>query len=344
MRDVLKILLFADNRPGHVQLAEGVIAAISHCRPVDVLRVDVARSVLFPNRLLARLLTTAINKKWLLSVAYNVDVNRLEGRELIVSSGGNTLGANILAARLLGAVNIFYGSLRQFDPLDIALALTSYEHHTTHPNIVAALKPSSLDPDEFPAYTSVDEVPRTLGVLIGGDGSGLFYTQEDWIGLLNFCQCFHDAFASKFIVANSRRTPHKTSDLIAQFAARNGAFVEFIDVRTAGPGTLPPLFAQSEVVLASADSSSMVSEAIWLRRPTLALYPMNGRLEHAEAVYRAQLVTKGHLAEISIEDLTPRSVLTHLTALTPMRNNPRQSLADLLRKRLPTLFGDLPSS
>lgn len=338
MTDTLQVLLLADDRPGHIQLSEGIIAAVAKCRPVDVLRRNVTRSPLFPNRLLAPLVATRQMPEKLLRIVFGLDAASLRGCGLVVSAGGNTLAANILAARSLGVPNLFYGSLRQYNPRDFSIAFTSYEHQATRSNIVPALKPSRLDPDAFPLPTRAGMPLRTVGLLLGGDGSGLEFDDKDWTDILALCVRMHDASGTRFLVANSRRTPAAVSDRIAAAANHEPAIAEFVDVRSAGPGTLPPLFTRSEAVLASADSSSMVSESIWLRRPTLALYPRAGILEKSEQTYRAQLAAQGLLAEIPIAQATPAAVAAQLQRLTPLRHNPLDALAEIVRKHLPDIL------
>lgn len=334
----LRILLLADDRPGHYQLSEGIIAAIAKRRAAETSRIEVRRRAMLPGRLLAWLLARRAGAAALLRAGYGLDPAALPSCDLVVSAGGNTLAANVLAARLQNVPNIFYGSLRRYDPADFAIAFTSYEHQATHPRIVPQLKPSQRDPDDFPLPSPAVEGGRTVGLLIGGDGSGLRFGERDWDDVFGLCAALHARDGSRFVVTNSRRTPAAVGDRLKAIAAERAWLQEFIDVRTAGAGTLGPLFARASAVLVTADSSSMVSEAVWLRRPTLALAPRAGALDDAEATYRRQMTMQGLLANLPIAGTSAADVETAFARLTPLRDNPMDALGGLIEARLPRLF------
>src|SRR5207244_39855 len=88
-------------------------------------------------------------------------------------------------ARIRAVPNVFYGSLRLFDPHDFSIVLTSYARNAGLPNHVLALKPARLDPDRLrPAHTDKTSAPRTIGLLMGGDAGPIAYTAADWTRLL----------------------------------------------------------------------------------------------------------------------------------------------------------------
>ena len=60
--------------------------------------------------------------------------------------------------------------------------------------------------------------------------------------------------------------------------ARDDSVVDnFIDFRTAGPGTLPQIFAKSDAIVSTEDSSSMISEAVSARLPVIGVSPRAAR-------------------------------------------------------------------
>ena len=60
----------------------------------------------------------------------------------------------------------------------------------------------------------------------------------------------------------------------------------FIDYRTAGPGTLPEVFATAEVIVCTEDSSTMISEAVSARLPVVGVAPAAHRFTDEEEAYR----------------------------------------------------------
>ena len=150
-------------------------------------------------------------------------------------------------------------------------------HHMT------PLMPVPLDPDCFPRATDVelgpDRPPRTAGLLIGGNAGTFRYQPHEWRRLLDVITDLHAQHGIRWIVSNSRRTPAAVSDEIARRGGDAGGPIAcFIDVRAQGPGSLQQFFTQAEVVVCTANSSSMITEAVWLRRPAIAVAPLQWRL------------------------------------------------------------------
>lgn len=340
----LQVLLLSDGRPGHYSLAEGTVTAIARLRDVELRRLQVERPWWLPARVLSLLVNSGIAPEVLLKRVYGVQPSRLGTPDLIVSAGGDTLAANVAASRLTGASNIFYGSLRRYRPRDFTLVLTSYAEQEKEANRLMTLKPSSLDPDEAdsPSKRAVRPAgmpPRMAGLIVGGNAGTVKYSDADWRELLVFIAQCSEAWGTRWIVANAPRTPDLVSGLLAGMAGAGTAVERFIDVRRSGPGTLGPLLAQSEVILCTGDSSTMLSECVWMRRPVVAVTPRGWSLPANEASYRAWLADNGWTRQLAIAELEPELLLDALNEITPLETNPLDRLAAELKARLPLLQG-----
>ncbi len=342
----LKVLLISDGRPGHFNLSEGIVAAMARRRSVQVARVEVKRRKLVSGYVGAGLFRAGVSPAWVLHLAHGLVGTDVPVADVIVSAGAETLPANVAAARLFGVPNIFYGSLRAYSPAWFELVLTSYAAQVADPHPVMTLKPSRLDPDSLPVLAARGwgeyRPPTVAGLLIGGDsGSGRFEA-SDWSGLLDLVAMTHASWGTRWIVANSRRTPGVVSDRFADVAGQlAGPMARFIDVRSTGSGTLRELFASAEMVAVTADSSSMLSEAVWSRRPTVALAPRNHVLTPMEEAYRRHMEHAGYCRSLAIREATPAHLLAALSTITPLADNPLEALADLLERRVPILLGDI---
>ncbi len=340
----LRILILSDGRPGHYHLSEGIAAAIGRRRATEIIRTDVRRRG--PGRLAAMLVNRGTPPARVLSLIHGLDHQRVPKVDLIVSAGAETLAANISLAKLTGALNIFYGSLRQFRGEDFSLVLSSYAQHASHPRVAVALKPSPLDPDTLrlqgrQSRPGPDRPPGIAGLLIGGDAGGISYRGSDWKKLLGFLEVSHETLGMRWVVSNSRRTAPEVSDALTGWARRREGPIEaFIDVRGAGSGTLAQVFEQAEMVLVTDDSSSMVSEAIWVRRPVLGVAPERCRFTPEEQGYRTFLAERGWYRSLPIAALTPDQVLATISEVVPLAENPLDRLAGLLSERLPQLFAE----
>ncbi|HKZ97381.1 MAG TPA: ELM1/GtrOC1 family putative glycosyltransferase [Hyphomicrobiaceae bacterium] len=344
----LKALLLSDGRPGHYHLAEGIIAAVVHRHPVETVRLEIRRRRWMPGRVLAALMGAGAGPAALLRLGYGLSSRSLPAAGLVVSAGGDTLAANIGAAKVLAVPNIFYGSVRRFSPEDFALVLTSHARHGERARHVRTLKPSPADPDAMPPLAPAARGGQKLavaGLLVGGDTTTIRYTSGDWERLVAFLRAMSAAAGTRWIVSNSRRTPPMASAALSRLAAEpESPVLRFIDVGSAGAGTLGELFARSEAILCTVDSSSMVSEAVWLRRPVLAIAPAEAALPANEQEYRDYLETNGWTRSLAIADLTPAIVLDELGRVTPLASNPLDLLAATLKEKLPQLFPDAPSA
>jgi hypothetical protein len=107
-----------------------------------------------------------------------------------------------------------------------------------------------------------------------------------------------------------------------------------IDVRRTGTGTLERLFAASDAVVCTADSSSMLSEAVWARRPVLAVAPAAMTLPADEQGYRCYLEANGWARMLPIAELTPERALAGLATLRPLTENPLDRLGRVLAEKL----------
>jgi mitochondrial fission protein ELM1 len=339
----LSALLLCDSRPGHYHLAEGVITAARRLKPVHVVRLEVRRGA-WPGKVLAAAVNAGLSPRKLLSVVYGLDPQKLPQAQLIVSAGGETLAANAVAARLLGAANVFYGSLRGFRPECFSLVLTSYARYASRPRHAMALKPSSIDPAMLPARSGLDKLgrarpPRVAGLLIGGDAGGFSYASDDWSRLIGFLGETRQAWGTQWIVSNSRRTPTAVSDGISPLVGgADSPIAEFIDVRALGAGTLRGVLERAEAIVCTDDSSTMVSEAISALLPAVGVTPVRSTFTEDERGYRTFLAANGWYRSLPIKELTPDRYLAELEKIRPLAENPLDWLAAILQQRLPGLF------
>ena len=341
----LKIIFLADTRPGHYHLAEGVIAAIRRLRPVKVTRILAERRWIVPTRWLRR----RINAKGffpprMLRMAYRIEADELPSADLVVSAGGETQMPNICVTRFLGVPNIYCGSLlRGLGPENFSLVISSYDRDAGSPRHVVMLKPSAIDPDALGRPASVPRYgsegpPRLAGLLIGGNAGPFRFSRAEWERLLDFARAVSKAWDTRWLVSTSRRTPDFVGDLVAELAKDTSVIERFIDYRTAGPGTLPQLFAKAEVIVCTEDSSTMISEAVSARLSVIGVAPAEHRFTDEESAYREFLLRHGWCRVLPIAELSPETFAQALAEIEPIQENPLDALAAKLNERLPQLF------
>lgn len=336
----LTALLLADDRPGHYHLSDGVIAAARRIRPVEVVRLQIRRR--WSGRLLAYLSNSGMPAAWLLRSAYGLSPSAIPAADCIISAGAETLGANISIARVTGAPNVYYGSLRRYVPGSVRLVLTSYASQCHLPGHVMVLKPSALTREAFAlAGRRLEQgiIPQHLGLLIGGDSGECRFEASDWEKLLVLMEQSHEASGIRWVVSNSRRTPAEVSDMIAARAKSGSDMISaFVDVREAGPGTLSRVLERVQAVVCTDDSSTMISECISAGFAVVGARPRRADFIPEEQDYRQYLFDNGWYRSVAIADLSPDTVLTELGLIEPLTEEPLDRLASILRARLPQLF------
>jgi uncharacterized protein len=341
----LKIIFLADTRPGHYHLAQGVIAALARLRPVEVSRIEVKRKWIVPTRWLRRRITAkTFFPPRMLRMAYRIDAYALPKADLVVSAGGETQMPNICVARFLQIPSIFCGSLlRGLGPENFDLIVSSYDRDAGSDRHMVVLKPSAIDPDalgrpaQVPRY-GPDRHPKLAGLLIGGNAGPFRYRRKEWDRLLAFAADVSKAWGTRWLISTSRRTPDFVADRIAALVQDGSVVEHYIDYRTAGPGTLPQLFATADVIVCTEDSSTMISEAVSARLPVIGVAPAAHRFTDEEQNYRAFLVANNWCRVLPIAELTPNLFARALSEIEPIAENPLDALAARLKERLPELL------
>jgi mitochondrial fission protein ELM1 len=341
----LKVIFLADTRPGHYHLAEGVIAAIARLRPVEVTRIEVKRKWIVPTRWLRRRINAeSFYPPRMLRMAYRIQADELPKADLVVSAGGETQMPNICVTRLFDVPNIFCGALlRGLGAENFSLVISSYDRDATSPRHMVVLKPSAIDPDALGRPASIPRYgpgnhPHLAGLLIGGNAGPIRYRAGEWERLLDFAKLLSQAWGTRWLISTSRRTPGHVADKVAELARDQSVVERFIDYRTAGPGTLPEIFGEAEMIVCTEDSSTMVSEAVSARLPVIGVAPAAHRFTDEESAYRAFLVRNNWSRVLPIAALTPDTFAAALSEIEPIKENPLDALAARLKERLPALF------
>jgi mitochondrial fission protein ELM1 len=343
--DPLKVFLLSDDYPGHFNFAHGVLAAMRRIRPLTVEERSVRGLVSYRMRAVRPLVSGGpAALRLALKLGYGIDARDIPKVDLVISGGGDTIAGNVALARLLGVPNIFCGSLRGGLRLDqFSLVVTSYEEKVDHPRHIGTLKPSVFGPELFkrpsePVRYGTGNPPKLAGFLIGGDSGKFRYRREDWASLLSFIRTLSAAWGTRWLISTSRRTPDFVADAVADMATDKTLVDELVDFRTAGAGTLRPIFERAEIVVCTSDSSSMLSEAIAVHLPVVGILPAAHGFKEKEGTYRKMMEEKGWARFIPLAELEVDRFSEALGKVQPPKENHLDRLADQIRKKLPLLF------
>lgn len=332
----LRILIVSDGRPGHYRQSEAIAAAIARRRNIETSRVEVRLGKAIPRALAPRLARLLPPRAYLI-IAHGLSEKDFPACDLVVSAGAVTFGANIALAKLRGIPNVIAGSLRGLDPHDVSLTLLPYARARELPNHACLIKPAAIDPAALPkarawaGFASGED--RTLGVLVGGPTANAAFVAPDWerlAGLLGKCAA---APGVALRVATSPRTPEAAYAALA--ALKERANVRVIDFRVAGPGSAGPVY-ECDAMLVTSDSMSMITEAVAAQRPAIALRPAATK-PHADDEAVAMLAADNYLRVLALDEASPAALDEAFAAITPMRENHLDVLAETVLSRIGAL-------
>lgn len=329
---VTRVLLISDGRPGHYRQSEGVVAALKRRGPVAVDRIELKTRLPLPKGFIPKL-GRLLPARSVLRL-HGIDPDAISRPDLIVSSGGATLGANVALAKVLDVPNVFSGSTRGF-PLDgFSLVLTPYPSVARPPVVMSGAKPTPFDPDRSPPPRAISTAgamrAARISLLVGGPTPTADFRAGDWVRLAALIENLIERWDCRVTIATSPRTPDQAYAALKPAIDRHAGAVSIIDFRTAGLGSIDAAF-DCDVMLVTSDSMSMMTEAALSRRPAIALAP---EITHAhrddEAV--AGLVAERWLAVLPLAGLDAQRVAATAAKLTPLADNHLDRLASLVAR------------
>lgn len=255
----------SDGKPGHDNQSRGLVAALARRRSVQehVLEpLDARRAV------------------WHLLRRRYPEAEALPSPDLIVGAGHATHGALLAARRARGGRTVVL--MRPSLPLSW-FDLCVIPAHDRPPQRANVLVTRGALNAVTPA-TAKD--PDAGLILIGGPSR---HYQWDAQNLLTQIRAITAAGSPQWLVATSRRTPQATETALRELESER---VRLVPWRDTEPGWLPDQLARASVVWISADSVSMVYEALTAGAACGLLHvPAKGRSRISRGI--DQLVEQG---------------------------------------------------
>ena len=323
----LRILVVSEGVPGHDRSSLGIVAAIERHRTVATLLLPVKetrRGSRRVKRMLARVLPFSVFWRSFYDIGDRINAANPIARtnaipegsfDLVLSTGPATAAANIALARHFGAKNIYFG-FPQWPVTGAFTLLLCPAAAGRHPNVAYALRPSELDATTLPKPRPlIFDAPRNAAILIGGDTKHYRYTEADFRLLAErIVAVSRDLPQLRWTVFDSRRTPEKPFAAFVQFVAASGAPVDVVSYAAGGLLSNKQAF-ESDLLLVTADSMSMISEAIAGGRPTGVIFPEDYSAPKRDAREHATLLSQRRLFRLSFSDLSKENLAAGAAAL-----------------------------
>ena len=276
-----RVLILSDGRPGHFNQSLAVADAIRELEKVEVTYIDIKMKKL-GKYLLRILLNSKLIRDFLIG-KFSLETVKLfyEGYEfierpdVIISAGKETSILNALLSLMHGSKNIFIGNPKKLDNHLFTMILTVLDLGFDN-QIVLDVAPTRSYNGDLTAFTktyNLNTNDKYATLLIGGDGSGYHYSEEDIKELIAFVNATSDEI--QWLVTTSRRTPIWYEEKMEK-EMKSACFIAF----NKNPQKVVAGFLElSSIVFVTEESASMVSEGVASRKPVVTLAPKNYTLD-----------------------------------------------------------------
>ncbi|WP_226582164.1 ELM1/GtrOC1 family putative glycosyltransferase [Acuticoccus sediminis] len=322
-----RVIVLTDGVAGHDRTSAGVLAALARHRTLDTRWIAMRERRPMSRRLHRITAAMRAPQAWL---KRNVDLAEAppETADIVVSTGPSTAATNIALARLLGAKNIYCGFAKR--PQFGVTALLTPVPSSARCAILTP-RPTDIDATALRQPTPLREPgPKRLALLFGGESKHYAYTERDMLTLARALRGILDAEPEWSLIAfDSRRTSTALFETFATTLAPDGERVRVVRYAEAGLASNTEAF-EADIVLVTADSLSMVTEAVASGRPTLViaaddyLGPRRDRSE-LDALEQQRLIARTRFGALDRKSLTlppappPQSQPVALSAILASR-------------------------
>jgi len=300
-----KVLILSDSRAGHFNQSLAVVEAIKSFASVEEVYIEVKVKKI-GKYLLRILLNSKMGRKLFENRPSSKLIQRFyagyawDGKpDIIISSGKDTSLLNAMLALMYGSTNFFIGNPKKLDH-NLFSAVFSVLDLGFDNQIVLNVAPTrsySGDLATFAATYDLNPQYEYYTLLIGGNGSGYRFEEEDIDALIAFVNATADKV--KWLVTTSRRTPEAYERKMEK-EMQAECFIAFHK----NPQKVVAGFLElSSAVFVSEESASMVSEGVAAQKPVVTLAPKQYDVDENYDHILGKFEGKGFIKRVDISAL-----------------------------------------
>lgn len=287
----MKILLLSDGLPGHLSQSRGLIKWLESRYSVEANEVKIGLRYKPFARLILPYMTRFRRLAPLVMKFYRGVPDNLHAINLIVSAGGSTSFLNVALAQRWEIPNIFLGSKRRLRSHDFTAHLTLEPTGEPH-NIVMMVPPTMIEPQDL--KRKGEELRRSLGLApdeklnmlaIGGNGAGYQYDPKSMQQLADLMIRDYELTGRRWLLTTSRRTGAELEEKLQRSISKD-LLVDSVWWSVSPRKVMADYMGAADKIFITADSMSMIAEAIATAKPTVVLQPENSQ---PDGRYRAVL-------------------------------------------------------
>ncbi|RYY80793.1 MAG: nucleoside-diphosphate sugar epimerase [Moraxellaceae bacterium] len=334
------VWVISDGIPGHFNQSKGVLLALEHLYSLKVHWVELQLKSGIYRRILSWLLNRMQPSVNLLSFFYRGQLPN-GTPDLVIGAGGKSMFAVAWLGQAFTAKTIFAGSLRQLKPalFDAVLIL---EPSSQPPFISVQTAPMPISQPilkqaaetwRAERHPSEQRQPEKLlwAMLIGGDGAGASYQENDWQTLAQQMNALAEQHGIQWLVTTSRRTSVSAEQILSQ-SLNQEVLADAVWWSEAPRPVTSAYLGLCEVVYCTVDSMSMMMESVSAMRPVVAVIPQYFSPDHNFQNAMDRLQQQKLVLRSAIQQLHENQ--SQLMQVQPLLQEPALNLADQLKQYL----------
>ncbi len=288
-----RVLLLSDNKPGHYNQSLGIIALLKDTYPEGIEVETVEARLRF--KPLRKYLKSRLNRKHFPSLGllrwfYNITLPDTKP-DIILATGGDLSFLTAWLGHAYECKTIFSGSLRglQADLFSIVFTMTDFFIPNQiimeiSPSIATSAKDSEQRRLTFLTHRRLPEDQEYWALLLGGNGVGYNYQQDDYDDLSQALTQLAATYNIRWLITTSRRTDAALERTIEALPPEIAAYRV---IYSKNPEKIMASFlATASTIFVTEESSSMIAEAVAARKPVYSLSP---RRLYSQEKYQALL-------------------------------------------------------
>jgi len=312
-RKRLKILKITDGRAGHMTVSDGVIEAIKKVYLVEIIELDIKLRAKFLLSILKFILKYQLMENqfslndWYIKLFYKNYRKTDKKIDLIVSTGGDTLFANIWLSKVLDTKNIFCGTLKGLNPKYFSLIISTSEQNVTN-SIKLDILPTQMNAkktielaERFCNEKKIKKDEKYFVLLIGGNGSGYIYSKDDYKYLVDSFMSMVHKYGAKAFITTSRRTGAENEKSMIELFSNYNEDIAYSVFFNKNPEKVVPVYLElGSVIFVTEESGSMISESLFFKKPVFTLYPKKVKEQKGYKRFLNNLIDKKRIKRFAI--------------------------------------------
>lgn len=310
-----RILKVIDGKAGHITVSDGVIEAIRKNHQVEIIDLNIKIRAKFLIRILRFILKyNLLSSQWISSTLFmNLFYQNFHKPEtkidIVVSTGGDTQFVNIWLSRILNAMNIFCGTLKGVDSKYFTSIVSTSELGV--PNSIkldilptrGQIKDINKKVQQFCEEKHLDKNKKYFVLLIGGNGSGYSYTEDEYEKLVHSFMLIVKKYDAKALITTSRRTGIKYEILLESLFSQYDKDIAYsVYFAQAAEKVVSIYLELSSAIFVTEESGSMISESLLSKKPIFTLYPKTIQSQVEYRLFLERLLDKKRMYRLSIAE------------------------------------------